>query len=89
MPGLLWHGLDDLLVPIEHALQLAVTLPHCHVFFDPDEGHHFFRRRLREILAVLIGRDDGLDRRVARSVDDARELALGRRARGSRRRAVR
>ena len=24
----------------------------CRVFFDPDEGHHFFRRRLREILAV-------------------------------------
>jgi hypothetical protein len=26
------------------------------VFLDPDEGHHFFRRRLAEILAVLIGR---------------------------------
>jgi hypothetical protein len=28
----------------------------CHVFFDPDQGHQFFRRRLREMLAVPIGR---------------------------------
>ena len=52
----LWHGLEDPLVPIEHALQLAATLPGCRVFLDPDEGHHFFRRRLAEILAVLVGR---------------------------------
>jgi hypothetical protein len=24
------------------------------VFFDPDEGHHFFRRRLGRILATLV-----------------------------------
>jgi hypothetical protein len=47
---------SDPLVPIEHALQLAATLPCCRVFFDADEGHHFFRRRLTEILAVLVGR---------------------------------
>jgi len=51
----LWHGLRDLLVPVEHALQLAVMLPRCRVFLDPDEGHHFFRSSLQRILAVLVG----------------------------------
>ena len=55
----LWHGLHDPLVPIEHALQLAVQLPRCRPFLDPDEGHHFFRRRLPEILAALVGHSDG------------------------------
>jgi pimeloyl-ACP methyl ester carboxylesterase len=71
----LWHGLEDLVVPIEHALQLAVALPRCRVFFDPDEGHHFFRRRLAKILAVLIGREHDPGERVASSLADARALA--------------
>ncbi len=54
-----WHGGQDPLVPIEHALQLAVSLPACRVFLDPDEGHHFFRRRLEEIMAVLLNPDQG------------------------------
>ncbi len=49
-----WHGGADPLVPVEHALQLAATLPRCRVFLDPDEGHHFFRRRLPEILDALL-----------------------------------
>ncbi len=53
-PVQLWHGAADPLVPVEHALQLAVALPDCRVFVDPDEGHHFFRSRLREILATLV-----------------------------------
>ena len=44
----MWHGGRDPLVPIEHPLQLAVSLPACRIFVDPDEGHHFFRRRLEE-----------------------------------------
>jgi pimeloyl-ACP methyl ester carboxylesterase len=52
----LWHGIEDPLVPVEHALQLAISLPRCRVFLDPDEGHHFFRRNLAKILAVLVGR---------------------------------
>ena len=52
-----WHGGRDPLVPVEHALQLAVALPSCRVFVDPDEGHHFFRRRLEEILTMLITPD--------------------------------
>jgi pimeloyl-ACP methyl ester carboxylesterase len=50
----LWHGLNDPLVPVDHALALAATLPRCRAFFDPDEGHHFFRRRLGSILGVLL-----------------------------------
>jgi pimeloyl-ACP methyl ester carboxylesterase len=52
----LWHGFADPLVPVDHALHLAAALPHCRVFLDSDEGHHFFRRRLAEILGVLVGR---------------------------------
>lgn len=51
-----WHGMADALVPVEHALQLAASLPACRAFFDPDEGHHFFRRRLTSILGALVGR---------------------------------
>jgi pimeloyl-ACP methyl ester carboxylesterase len=75
----LWHGMNDPLVPVEHALELAVTLPSCRVFFDPDEGHHFFRRRLAEILGVLVGRSDEVAGRIARSLGDAHELAAARR----------
>ncbi|MDQ6776703.1 MAG: hypothetical protein M3071_10935 [Actinomycetota bacterium] len=73
----LWHGLEDPLVPVEHALQLAISLPRCRVFLDPDQGHHFFRRRLAKILAVLVGRvdDPGSDATVIAGV----------RARGGRR----
>jgi pimeloyl-ACP methyl ester carboxylesterase len=61
----LWHGARDPLVPLEHALQLAVTLPRSQLFVAADEGHHFFRRRLRWILAALVGRE----------LDEADELA--------------
>jgi pimeloyl-ACP methyl ester carboxylesterase len=60
----LWHGLNDPLVPIDHALALAATLPRCRAFFDPEEGHHFFRRRLASILAVLTGREAAVERTV-------------------------
>jgi hypothetical protein len=48
---------EDPLVPIDHALALAATLPRCRAFFDPEEGHHFFRRRLASILELLVGAD--------------------------------
>jgi pimeloyl-ACP methyl ester carboxylesterase len=54
-----WHGGRDPLVPIEHPLQLAVSLPACRIFVDPDEGHHFFRRRLEAIMTVLLNPDRG------------------------------
>ena len=49
-----WHGAADPLVPVDHALALAAVVPRCRVFVDPDEGHHFFRRRLPDILAALV-----------------------------------
>jgi len=74
----LWHGLEDPLVPVEHALQLAISLPRCRVFLDPDEGHHFFRRRLAKILAVLVGRVQDPGEEVAAMLESVR-------ARGGRR----
>jgi pimeloyl-ACP methyl ester carboxylesterase len=74
----LWHGCGDPLVPMDHALDLAVALPRCRVFFDPDEGHHFFRRRLGEILAVLVGRRAEPSAGVATSLAGARALAARR-----------
>ena len=53
-PVHLWHGAADPLVPVEHALQLAAMLPDCRVFVDADEGHHFFRSNLEQILRALI-----------------------------------
>jgi pimeloyl-ACP methyl ester carboxylesterase len=79
----LWHGLADPLVPPEHALQLAVSLPNCRVFLDPDEGHHFFRSRLGKILAVLTGVDGDEGEEIASAL--ARVQAAARRsARGGR-----
>jgi pimeloyl-ACP methyl ester carboxylesterase len=71
----LWHGLEDPLVPIDHALQLAMTLPRCRAFLDPDEGHHFFRRRLAAILGVLLGQSSDPGERVASSLAGARAMA--------------
>jgi len=76
----LWHGLEDPLVPVEHALQLAVSLPRCRVFLDPGEGHHFFRRRLAKILAVLVGREDDPGEEVVTTLASMRGRA-GRRSR--------
>ena len=69
----LWHGCRDPLVPVEHALQLATALRRSRIFFDPDEGHHFFRSNLARILGVLIGReaDPG---RVETTFDGVRAL---------------
>jgi pimeloyl-ACP methyl ester carboxylesterase len=48
-----WHGMADAFVPSDHALHLVAGLPHCRAWFDPGEGHFFFRRRVREILTAL------------------------------------
>jgi pimeloyl-ACP methyl ester carboxylesterase len=72
---------------------LLSTLPkhattRCRVFFDPDEGHHFFRRRLRTILALLVGREQHAGEGVATTIDGARELARGGSARERRKTSV-
>jgi pimeloyl-ACP methyl ester carboxylesterase len=79
----LWHGVSDPLVPIDHALQLALALPNCRVFFDPDEGHHFFRSSIGRILTVLVGdRSVCPGERVTTTIDGAQVLvSLSSRAR--------
>jgi hypothetical protein len=67
-----WRGGLDPLVPIEHALQLAVR----RMFVDPDEGHHFFRRHLEEIMTVLLNPDRG--RRSLSAAGARALLAAGR-----------
>jgi pimeloyl-ACP methyl ester carboxylesterase len=50
VPVQLWHGVQDPLVPVDEALHMAAALPRVQTALDPDEGHFFYRRRLREIV---------------------------------------
>jgi pimeloyl-ACP methyl ester carboxylesterase len=49
----LWHGMQDALVPVDQAMHVAAALPNVQAALHPDEGHFFYRRRLREILGPL------------------------------------
>ncbi|MGH2944295.1 MAG: alpha/beta fold hydrolase, partial [Solirubrobacteraceae bacterium] len=53
-PVHVWHGMQDALVPVDEAMVVAAALPHARIALDPDEGHFFYRRRLREILGDLV-----------------------------------
>lgn len=64
VPVFVWHGIDDTLVPLEHALQLAIAIPGAQVSFAP-EGHFFLRRRFAPILGALTGRDPGAREQLA------------------------
>ncbi|MGH2918444.1 MAG: alpha/beta fold hydrolase [Solirubrobacteraceae bacterium] len=48
-----WHGVQDQIVPVDQALHMAAMLPRVQTALHPDEGHFFYRRRLREILGDL------------------------------------
>jgi pimeloyl-ACP methyl ester carboxylesterase len=53
VPVQLWHGVQDTLVPVDEALHMATALPRVRTALDPDEGHFFYRRRLREIVGEI------------------------------------
>ena len=50
----LWHGLRDPLAPAQRAIELAACLPRVRATLHPEEGHFFYRRRLREILGAVV-----------------------------------
>ena len=50
----LWHGEEDLNVPISAARSLAASLPLCRPRFLPGEGHLLIVNRLQEILADIL-----------------------------------
>jgi hypothetical protein len=49
------------------------------VFLDPGEGHHFFRRNLAKILAVLVGRVDDPGEEVSTTIASVRARTARRR----------
>lgn len=59
-PVHLWHGVNDTTVPVASAYALAAVLPECRAAFAADEGHFFFRSRMLEILAALVGASAGV-----------------------------
>ncbi len=70
----LWHGMQDALAPADEAIGLAATLPDVQTALDPDEGHFFYRRRLREILGDLVAAA-AQSTRSASSEDQPKPLA--------------
>jgi pimeloyl-ACP methyl ester carboxylesterase len=49
-----WHGAHDHLVPVAAARRLASALPDAELRISKQDGHFFFRSRLREIFAPLV-----------------------------------
>ncbi len=39
VPTFLWHGLEDLVVPVAHGRWLAANLPNVTAHLEPGEGH--------------------------------------------------
>ena len=73
-----WHGARDTLAPLDVALGVAAELPRARIAVDPEAGHFFYRRRLREILGQLASAAAAADD-VPPPADAAcdREAALG------------
>lgn len=58
VPCHLWHGEQDMTVPVAMGKRLAAALPDCSARFYPDEGHYSLPvRRIEEILAALAARE--------------------------------
>jgi pimeloyl-ACP methyl ester carboxylesterase len=72
-----WHGRRDQLVPVGHAFALAEAIPHSRLRLDPEDGHFFFRRRIREILGGLVDRSEVLGQERAGGERVREDLHLG------------
>jgi pimeloyl-ACP methyl ester carboxylesterase len=53
----IWHGEDDVNVPIHAAEYLRHVLPHTRATFLPGEGHFFVLKRWESILSALVCQD--------------------------------
>ena len=54
VPVLLWHGDQDLNVPLSHAQEFERRIPHCGARYYPGEGHLLFMDHKAEIEADLL-----------------------------------
>jgi pimeloyl-ACP methyl ester carboxylesterase len=54
----LWHGQDDLTVPLGVARQVAAALPECRPAFLESAGHFLALDHWQEILSSLVSRQD-------------------------------
>lgn len=50
----LWHGDQDVMVPLQMGRYLARAIPKCHATFCPGEGHMLIFSRWAEILSKLV-----------------------------------
>ena len=53
-----WHGEEDASTPLPMARYVANAIPNCHATFLPGEGHFLLFNHWKEILAVLVSRED-------------------------------
>jgi pimeloyl-ACP methyl ester carboxylesterase len=74
----LWHGTDDRLIPGSYVEPLARHVAQLPGVVHPDDGHFFFRARIREILAPLPPEEIGNRARFGRT------RGLSRASRGAR-----
>ena len=49
----LWHGEEDVTVPVEMARALAASLPRCHATFVPGAGHLWYFEHVGDVLSAL------------------------------------
>ncbi len=60
-PALIWHGEDDVLVPVAHAYALHALLPHARMITEPGTGHLASFARADRVVAWLADRQPDLD----------------------------
>jgi pimeloyl-ACP methyl ester carboxylesterase len=54
VPTVVVHGVQDRMVPVEHARRLAASVPGAVLRLEPDDGHVSVLRRLGEVLDSLL-----------------------------------